>query len=158
MHNRQSICPISRLMSGKLWHNMICCSFLCATLVGHWWSHSAWWRENSDTRTVVLWGYSCISWYWRWIWNHRGMCCSSHSVFYIWSISAADGIEQLQTVVSNLAAAIWQWFVLELANDYTGLHFEMNFMRIGVWEPFRDNFGALISKLLSESPYVVKSY
>jgi len=32
----------------------------------------------------------------------------------------------------------------------------MNFMGIGVCERFRDNFGALISKLLSDSPYVVK--
>jgi len=30
----------------------------------------------------------------------------------------------------------------------------MNFMGIGVGERFRDNFGALISKLLSDSPYV----
>jgi len=29
-------------------------------------------------------------------------------------------------------------------------------MGIGVCERFRDNFGALISKLLSDSPYVVK--
>ena len=29
-------------------------------------------------------------------------------------------------------------------------------MGIGVWERFRDNFRALISKLLSDSPYVVK--
>ena len=29
-------------------------------------------------------------------------------------------------------------------------------MGIGVWERSRDNFGALISKLVSDSPYVVK--
>jgi len=32
----------------------------------------------------------------------------------------------------------------------------MNFMGIRVGECFQDNFGALISKLLSDSPYVVK--
>jgi len=32
----------------------------------------------------------------------------------------------------------------------------MNYMGIGLWERFRDNFGALMSKLLSDSSYVVK--
>jgi len=41
-----------------------------------------------------------------------------------------------------------------LFTDYTAQPFQMNFVGIGVWKSFGDNFGALISQLLSDQIFL----